>query len=183
MALAEPLISKIRKDHARPHVRGITSTKHEAAEVWRLLGSLEFLPHELKTELGDIVVAELRRRGFDAWRGAGLWALGRLGARIPMHGALNSVLPVEIAQSWAKTVLAEAGPASEAPFAIVQMTRFTGDRFRDVSSELRQSAAKWLEKSPAPVHFAKLVRDGGQLKSEEQQKVFGEALPRGLRLG
>ncbi len=183
MALAEPLISKIRKDHAKPNVRGITSTRHEAAEVWRLLGSLELLPHVAKTELGEILVEEMRRRGFDAWSGAGLWALGRLGARVPMHGALNSVLPAETAQSWAETVLAEAGPAKEAPFAIVQMTRLTGDRFRDVGRELRQTTAKWLEKSPAPKHFAKLVLEGGELKSEEQQKVFGEALPHGLRLG
>src|SRR5439155_3184236 len=79
IALAEPLIAKIRKDHCRPNARGILSTRHEAAEIWRLLGSLELLPHDAKTELGNILAKELRTRGADAWSGAGAWALGRLG--------------------------------------------------------------------------------------------------------
>lgn len=183
MALADPLIAKIRKDHAKPHARGITSTRHEAAEVWRLLGSLEQLPHTTKTELGDILLAELKRRGLGSWSGAGVWALGRLGARVPMHGALNSVLPAEKAEEWTAGLLSAGEASRELPFAVMQMVRRTGDRFRDVSEALRGRAVRWLEHSTAPAHYAQLVRDGGELAEEEQGVVFGEALPRGLRLG
>jgi hypothetical protein len=34
----------------------------------------------------------------------------------------------------------------------------------------------------APPHFVQLVREGGLLDSEEQGRVFGEALPIGLRI-
>src|SRR5206468_2947325 len=116
IALAGPLIAKIRKEHARPAGRGLLSTRHEAAEIWRLLGSLEELPHETKTELGNILLNELRSRGAEAWSGAGMWALGRLGARVPMHGGLNCVLPGEVAETWTKSLDAMNGGAGERLF-------------------------------------------------------------------
>lgn len=183
MALGEPLIARIRKDHARPDARGILAGRHEAAEVWRLIGSLEQLPHGLKEEVGDILVSELERRGPDAWHGAGVWALGRLGARVPMHGTLNSVLPPEVAERWTNVISGWPLPAGrERPFALIQLARLTGDRFRDVSPGTRDRVIRWLESAGAPAHYRKLVRQGGSLDEAEEQIVFGEALPRGLRL-
>jgi hypothetical protein len=34
----------------------------------------------------------------------------------------------------------------------------------------------------APAHFITLVREGGLLDTEEQNLIFGEALPKGLRI-
>jgi hypothetical protein len=67
-------------------------------------------------------------------------------------------------------------------FAIVNLARRTGDRFRDIDEELRQRVLSCLDGQAAGEHARMLVRDGGQLDSEEQGRVFGEALPKGLRL-
>jgi hypothetical protein len=40
----------------------------------------------------------------------------------------------------------------------------------------------WLAERGASEHAMKLVRDGGRLEREEQDRVFGEALPKGLRV-
>jgi len=67
-------------------------------------------------------------------------------------------------------------------FAVVQLTRFTGDRHRDVPQEVRDEALLWLGKHAAPTHYVKLVRAGGDLERAESNRVFGERLPKGLSL-
>ena len=42
---------------------------------------------------------------------------------------------------------------------------------------------RWLTAEHAPAHFLELVRNGGRLDREEQGLIFGESLPKGLRLG
>ena len=67
--------------------------------------------------------------------------------------------------------------------AVMQLARRTEDRYRDLPEKLRATAARWLERQQAPAHFVELVSQGGLLDSEEQGLVFGESLPKGLRLG
>ena len=52
---------------------------HETAEIWRLLGSLELLPPELKIEMGGILLDLLPKRKMEPLQAAMVWALGRLG--------------------------------------------------------------------------------------------------------
>jgi hypothetical protein len=40
----------------------------------------------------------------------------------------------------------------------------------------------WLAQRGAGEHARKLVAEGGQLDAEEQGRVFGESLPKGLRV-
>jgi len=51
-----------------------------------------------------------------------------------------------------------------------------------VSDATRGRIVEWLRAHQAPEHFITLVRDGGQLEVQEQRSVFGESLPRGLRI-
>ena len=67
-------------------------------------------------------------------------------------------------------------------FALVQLARRTGDRYRDVNDEVRSRVLAWLGEAGAAPHNLQLVREGGQLDTEEAGRVFGEALPKGLRL-
>jgi hypothetical protein len=62
------------------------------------------------------------------------------------------------------------------------MARRTGDRYRDISDATRARAVDWLTAASAPEHYIRLVREGGRLEAEEQRTVFGESLPRGLRI-
>jgi len=204
-ALAEPLLGLVRGLH-----RQLTTGKgrgefgfamHETAEMWRLLGSLELLSAATKTELGTMLLDILPKRKMEPVRPAMIWALGRLGARVPMYGPLNAVVPAETAASWLvnltsggkgdRSNLCEApgGPFRQigpvpfsAQLAVMQLARRTDDRYRDLTEKLRREAADWLTLENAPPHFVELVHTGGSLDSDEQGLVFGESLPKGLRM-
>ncbi|MDB5333703.1 MAG: Chaperone protein DnaK [Phycisphaerales bacterium] len=186
--LAEPLIADwrtwLRKSGS--NVFGRTRTfqfgPHESAEVWRMLGSLELLPTDMKLEIGAMLLERLPREQTANVRDAVLFALGRIGARVPVYGPLNSLVPPEAAEEWATRMMGTDIPGDKAAFAAVQLCRKTGDRYRDVSEAVRDEALQFLTRRAAPEHYLELVKEGGQLATEEQKIVFGESLPRGLRI-
>ena len=187
LALAEPMLSSIRNLHRRyttGSTKGDDATlrPHELNEVWRLLGSLELLHVPLKVETGNMLVALLCKRKLQNVRGPMLWALGRVGQRVPVYGPLNTVVPREVAEQWLDPLLRLAADDPAAPLAVMQLTRRTEDRYRDLSEKHRREAIDVLETIQAPEHLIDLVRVGGQLDEEEQRQVFGESLPIGLRI-
>ena len=185
-ALADPVLGPVRSLHRQLTTgRGRSEFgfgSHEAAEIWRMLGSLELLPVSMKQELGKILVELLPKKKLEANRSAMLWALGRVGARQPLYGPLNTVVPAEDATAWLRTLLESGAEDIDTKLAVMQLARRTEDRYRDVSEKLRDRVLGWLQRHDAPEHFVELVRRGGQLDSEEQGLVFGEALPKGLRI-
>jgi molecular chaperone DnaK (HSP70) len=187
--LADPLIAVLRararagKAGNRAKVSGTGDFKfgpHESQEVWRLLGSFELLSPEVKTELGELLMEQLGRKGPRLWGGAAIWALGRIGARVPMYGPLNGLVPVEIVERWIDVLASIPEADKELWFAIMQMARRTNDRYRDISEATRDRLITRMAGHHAPAHYLKLVRDGGELEREEQDLVFGESLPQGL---
>lgn len=183
-ALAEPLIGEIRAA-ARALAKGrgseLRPSSHETAELWRVLGAFELLGTGAKIELGQFIVDLAPREKVASVRGAMLWTLGRLGARVPLYGPLNAVVPSDAVEAWTERVMSLRDPPDTAPLAIMQMARRTSDRYRDLPEKLRRSILTWLEGQQAPPHFLQLVREGGELEAEEQGLVFGESLPQGLR--
>ena len=165
---------------------------NECAEVWRLLGSLELLDVGMKIALGQLVFDLGLRKGPEAVREASAWALGRLGTRVPVYGPLNTLVPVEAVEAWTQRLLElDADPtfvrrAGELPqsaiFVGVQLTRRTGDRYRDVSDKLRDAVQQWLVNRQAPKHFVTLVGEGGDLHEDEQVLVFSESVLPGLKI-
>lgn len=186
-AIAEPLLHQIRSLHRRfttGKAKGgeLTLIPQESNEVWRLLGSLEFLSAAAKREVGDMLVELIPRKKMEPARPAMLWALGRLGQRVPLYGPLNTVIDARFAEAWLDAVLAVRSPDAMAFFAAMQLARRTDDRYRDLPTIVRQRAADWLEDNQAAPHYRQLVLEVGKLDGEEQDQVFGERLPRGLRL-
>jgi len=186
-ALADPLLGPVRGLHRQLTTgkgRGADFTvgSHESAEIWRMLGSLELLPVSTKVELGNMLLDLLPRRRMEPVRPAVAWALGRTGARLPVYGPLNTVVPVETAAEWARRLMKLEPDEPMARFAVMQMARRTDDRYRDLPEKLRRKVLDWLARCDAPAHFLELVRDVGRLDTEEQGLVFGEALPKGLRI-
>jgi hypothetical protein len=108
--------------------------------------------------------------------------MGRVAARQPLYGPLNTVVPPQKAVAWLDSLLHRAGADAIAHLAVMQIARKTGDRYRDLPDAKRDEAADWLESQHAANHLVELVRAGGALDREEQNRVFGEALPKGLRL-
>lgn len=186
-ALAQPLLGPIRAMHKQLHTgkgRGgdLALGSHEAAEWWRLLGALELLPLSTKLELGQMILDLLPKKKIQPIRGALVWALGRVGSRVPLYGPLNAVVPPDVAADWLTKLTQQATGDSTEFLAVMQLARRTEDRYRDLPEESRKHAARWLEGSAAREHFIALVREGGSLDTEEAGLIFGEALPQGLRL-
>lgn len=186
-AVAEPLLTPLRALHRRlttgkDRSGDVSFSPHEAAEIWRLLGSLELLPPSWKHELGRIIVDLFPKRKLEALRPALAWTVGRLGSREPVYGPLNTVASVEMARQWLTALLADDRPEPAKMLAITLLARKTGDRHRDLPASDRQQASQWLRSQAAPAHYLQLVEEGGRLDAEEQGKVFGESLPVGLRM-
>lgn len=186
--LALPVLALIRQKH-RQIVSGrgkaveYASSSHEAAEIWRMLGSLELLDQETRAELGNIITDLLPRPVAQPIRPALIWALGRIGSRVPVYGPLNLVLPVAVIRPWVNALL-KSGDLTDSmtQLSLMQMCRRTQDRFRDIDQGQRQLVITELTQAAAPSHLLELIRDGGTLLNEEAGMILGENLPRGLRL-
>jgi hypothetical protein len=186
--LAQPLLGALRDRIRMPGSGGRNREPayqfgpHETAEVWRTLGAMELLSIETKTELARMLLDLLGRDRPAALHEAALWALGRIGARVPVYGPLNALVPAEAVEAWLTTLIGLKHGRQAGLFAAVQMARRTGDRYRDVGEAARAKVLEWLNENGAPGHFVTLVREGGHLEAEEQKTAFGESLPRGLRI-
>ena len=111
------------------------------------------------------------------------WALGRLGARIPVAGAAHAAIPPEVAGEIVERLLAlDWKKVDEAPFAVAQLGRLSGDRARDLDEGLRARAAERLVAHKAPAEWARGLSEVLALGEKDEQRVFGEALPLGLHL-
>ena len=179
-SLAAPLLAELRRNGGRDWA------KQEAAEIWRLLGALELLDPAVQLDVGErlLTALETPAAGPPVPVRAALWALGRLGARAPLAGPLNAVLPAETVGAWLDRLLPQEFPDAreEVAFTVTQLARRTGDRYRDLPEPARERVLTWLTALGADAHALELVRDGGRLQAREREAAFGESLPRGLRL-
>jgi hypothetical protein len=150
-------------------------------EMVRLLGALERLAPARKIEAAGWLLAKLLP-GKRPPPGV-VWALGRLGARVPVAGAAHHTVPPETATEWLAHLMAlDFRMVEEAPFAVAQLARLSGDRARDLEEPLRLQAAARLQQAGAPPEWAAAIREVHALGEKDEQRVFGEALPTGLHL-
>ena len=168
--------------HLRPAPKGRVANPGKkppglaADEMVRLLGALERLPVERKIEAGGWLLEKIPAPGT-------VWALGRLGARVPVARAAQSAVPPQAAAAWVEKLLElDFRKVDEAPFALAQLARLSGDRARDLDEELRERAARRLEQAGAPPDWPRSLREVQALAEKDEQRVFGEALPLGLHL-
>src|SRR5579872_3359792 len=94
-------------------------------EMWRAAASLELLPLQTKTQLGDELLARIAKNDFVE---TGLWCLARLGARKLFYGPINHVLPPATASRWVDALLKVPKSAD----AVGALARVTGDSTRDL---------------------------------------------------
>jgi len=149
-------------------------------DMLRLVAVLERLPLTDKTALGSWLLSRLGKSGEPAEIG---WALGRVGARIPCHGGLHGVVPRETAEEWLSVLLDfDWKNTATAGFAAALMARMTGDRERDISPEMRVKVLERLRTAKAPESWLGMVREVKELDEADEKRIFGEALPPGLKL-
>jgi hypothetical protein len=133
--------------------------------LWRTAASLELLPIQTKTQLGDTLLAKAKSGDM---RDTSLWCLSRLGARKLFYGPINQVVPASTATRWVEGLV----KVPHAADALVAIARHTGDSTRDVSAATLDLVRRVI---PEPLIPA--------LEGEEQEdlgKIFGEELPSGL---
>jgi len=156
---------------------------HETAEMWRCAASLERLSAEIKRQLGDALAGELARPSLPAHV---LWCLGRLGARVPLYGPANTVVPRETAERWVERLLerdyAAGRETADAIFALGQIARFSGDRTRDLDDAIRERALDRLARLGADEATLRPVREFHEMEAAQEAQALGDALPIGLRL-
>ena len=156
--------------------------KQEQVEMWRAAASLEALDRARKVPFGEELVERIAKSPSIA----DLWALGRLGARVPFHGPVNQVIPRRTVEGWVRRLLAGEWklPAATAQ-ALAHLARRTGDRERDLDQGLRDEVAARIGAAGADPILARareLVVAGGELREDEVSETFGESLPEGLVL-
>lgn len=191
LALATPLLSNWKEQlrrlqsrqnsppdsAAKPVKLGLTQAD---AEAWRMCGALEQLPVQLRIELGELAFGFLDLPEYRPLQNALIWAIGRLGARQPIAGGLQSVIPAERVRDWLPRLMTRKDAVSQ--LAVMQLARRTDDRYRDLPSNERSQVVRWLASQSGTEDYQRLVEAGGVLAAEAGSLIFGESLPPGLRL-
>jgi molecular chaperone DnaK (HSP70) len=157
-------------------------SKQELAEMWRAVASMERLQLGSKLKLGEELVQRLatRKGREDAVH---LWALSRIGARVPLYGPLNAVVPPSHVKAWIAPLLAGDWPEPDkVAFPLAQLGRRTGDRARDLDDAVRASLADVVRALPGGDRAVVLVEQVVALEAREERVALGDTLPAGLRL-
>jgi len=174
LLLPNPLQTK-KLTEARP-------SKQELAEMWRVVASLERLPVHNKLKLGDELMHRLEpRKGREDI--VHLWALSRIGARVPLYGPLNAVIAPARIRDWLVPLCAWDWPEPDkAAFPLAQLGRRTGDRTRDLDDATRARLAAVVRAMPGGERAAVLVEQVVDLEAREERVALGDTLPAGLKL-
>jgi molecular chaperone DnaK (HSP70) len=151
----------------------------ETAEMWRCLASMERLPHKQKSELGELIVGQLEKKKSDAHL---LWSLSRLGARVPLYGPAEDVVPPKKTERWLDRLGALDWKGDAWALCAAELGRCSGDRARDLDEPVRRKLAERLKQAADGARLARLVLEPVPREAREEKLAFGDALPSGLRL-
>jgi len=160
----------------------VKASKQELAEIWRVVASLERLPTQHKHKLGDELIRRLEsRKGRED--AVHLWALSRVGARVPLYGPLNAVVPASKVTEWIGYLLKWEWPdPDKVAFPLAQLGRRTGDRARDLDDATRLKLADAVRAMPGGERAVVLIEQVVALEAREERVALGDTLPAGLKL-
>jgi hypothetical protein len=148
-------------------------------ESWRVLATLERLDASLRVTIGNELLKRVRR---DPDNISFLWAIARLGARVPLYGPLSSVVPPVEATRWLEGLIAIKRIPPELGAAIVQIGARTGDPMRDLDEPIISRARQRLEDAGFDETAIRPLLEVVAVSSADADRRFGEPLPDGLQL-
>jgi hypothetical protein len=161
-------------------------------DMLRLGAALERIPADYKQEIGQWLLARLHQSPAAAQKSnptdaasdsLALWALGRMGAREPLHATAHEVVSPEAAADWANALLRwDWKRHDSAAFAAVHIARVTNDRARDLPPDLRAQISTRLQAIKAPPLWQQMLQQRVTLDGVTERRLYGEALPPGLKL-
>lgn len=151
-------------------------------EMVRTAAALERIEPAQKVVLGNWIAARLRTPG-QTGAGPWAWALGRIGARVPIFGSSHQTVAPEQAAEWLDLLLRkDLRTVDGAAFAAVQLARRTGDRTRDLEDETHDRTVEALQAAKVPDRWLQLVTDIVALEPEDEARALGDTLPVGLKM-
>jgi hypothetical protein len=156
------------------------NAEQEEIEAWRAAASLERIEPVQKQQLAEALFDGLAGRPAAGYE---FWAIGRLGARVPFYGPADAAVDRQTVERWIEKLLQRPDVAGrEGSVALVELSRRSGDRVRDIDEDLRRRTTAALTNANASPHWIELVELGGALEQQESALIFGESLPTALRL-
>ncbi len=144
-------------------------------EMWRCAASLELLPSQTRTDLGEELLRRVKAGDF---QDSELWCLGRLGARSLFYGPANQVLAAATVARWVEA-LVKVDKASE---MVASLAQRTGDLSRDLPPATIEVARARLGKHADAERLLSILESKGGRDSHSMNRIFGEELPSGLML-
>ena len=112
-----------------------------------------------------------------------LWALSRIGARVPLYGPLDAVVPASKVAGWIDQLVGWDWPEPDkAAFPLAQLGRRTDDRGRDLDDAARATLAAFVRGLPGGERAVVLVEQVVALEAREERVALGDTLPAGLKL-
>jgi hypothetical protein len=144
-------------------------------EMWRTAASLELVPLQVKSQLGEAVLSLLKKGEMVE---TSLWCLSRLGARKLFRAPINQVISPSIVARWVEIMLSRVHSPGllEAVTAIAQNT---GDAARDLPPATLGLVRQAIEKAPESASLLRRL-SGTMADDAAQSRVYGEQLPEGL---
>jgi hypothetical protein len=151
--------------------------RHGPVEMLQLASALERLVATDKQQLGDLLLARVDKLG-------SYWPLARVGARVLFAGDGGEIVAPTIAEGWiARLLPLDLATTEGASFALASLARMTGDPTHDVSAATRQAVVAALGKAKAPATWVDMVMRPLEMSEGDRARLFGDALPVGLRIG
>lgn len=149
-------------------------------DMLRLAANLENISLERKVELGEWLLKRLEKptESSQCW-----WALGRLGARVPLYGSAHNVVPVVVVEQWIEKILQlDWNKVTQGPLAVTTLSRRSGDRDRDINDALRTDVIARLKSHRVSQTWVAMLENVVELNAVDEKKIWGDALPPGLTL-
>ncbi len=152
----------------------------EHLEIWMAVANMERLLVKDKVKWGRQLLSEIQPKKCKPQH---FWSLSRMGARELLYGPADRVIPPEEVSAWIESVLSRnwSNP-KPAGAALAQLARRTGDRVRDIDDSLTAQVIDWMSRHDFPASHKKIVREVVPMAKQEENTIFGEALPSGIVL-
>jgi hypothetical protein len=175
--MSQKISRLIRPTKGRPKAR---LAPQEQIEIWMALANLERLSNKEKTSWGRTLLDELtpKKSRPQYW-----WSLSRLGAREPLYGPIDRVVPPAEVNAWIQTVLQRTWRNPKpVGIAVSQLARLTGDRKRDLKPEALELIIEWLAPHEWSQPYITQLKNVVPIARQEEKTLFGESVPPGIVL-
>ena len=155
---------------------------NELVEMWMTAAALERVAVSTKIKLGEQIVDRIERKK-ELGRSRDYWALSRIGARLPLYGPLDMVIPRNTIEDWIERLMRSPWQAPQhLGYALAQLGRKTGDRAYDADDTLTDQLIDKLKQHDQEKKYIQMLTEPTLRTDTEQKQAFGESLPEGLIL-